>query len=169
MQAIVALDLDFGIAKNGRIPWKCSLDMNFFRNMTLDNIVIMGYSTFLSLPNRPLVNRINIVLTRKDVSNFIMTDNLLFVNNIQEIFIYLHTRNCSDLSPNKNIFIIGGKQIYELFYPYIETFWVSQINNKFECDILFDWDHFLTQFSIEKNMLIDKDVSIYKYTKKAYT
>lgn len=169
IQAIVALDLHFGIAKNNNIPWKCSQDMIFFRNMTIGNIVIMGYSTYLSLPNGPLSNRLNIVLTRKPLYNFIMTENLLFINSIQDIFHFLQTGNIAEcypfLSPYFDIFIIGGKQIYELFYPYIQTFWVSQINNIFDCDILFNWDYFLTQFSIEKIVLIDKDVSIYKYSK----
>jgi dihydrofolate reductase len=169
IQAIVAFDKDFGIAKNGKIPWKSLLDILFFRYMTFGNIVIMGYSTFISLPNGPLDNRLNIVLTKKPLSIFNTNkQHLLFMNNIQDIFDFLHTTDFTTnplLSTNFQIFIIGGKQIYELFYPYIDTFWVSQINEHFYCDVVFHWDFFLTQFSIQKNVLTNYEISIDKYTK----
>ena len=65
LEAILAYDLNNGISKNGAIPWKSKTDLNFFYNTTKGNVVIMGRTTFLSLPEncRPLKNRLNIVLT----------------------------------------------------------------------------------------------------------
>jgi len=70
LQAILATDINFGIAKNGNIPWKNSIDMNFFKMKTINNIVIMGSNTLLSLPlSKPLKNRYNIVLTNNNEKN----------------------------------------------------------------------------------------------------
>ena len=45
---IVAADLNNGIGKNGKIPWRISADMDFFKKTTMGNgknAVIMGRTT----------------------------------------------------------------------------------------------------------------------------
>ena len=92
MEAILALDSNNGISKDGYIPWKSKKDMNFFYNTTKNNVVIMGKNTYLSLPDncRPLKNRLNIVLTSApDIFASNECNNLLFTNNdliYEEIF-----------------------------------------------------------------------------------
>ena len=66
---IVAADLDGGIGKENKLPWRLSADMNFFKNVTIgngNNAVIMGRKTWDSIPPkfRPLPKRVNIVITR---------------------------------------------------------------------------------------------------------
>ena len=67
IEAIVAYDDKFGIAKDGVLPWSIKEDMAFFKEKTVGNIVIMGLNTFLSIPSRfrPLKDRLNIVLTSR--------------------------------------------------------------------------------------------------------
>ena len=84
MEAIVAVDLHNGIAKNGSIPWTSKKDMTHFYKKTTGNIVIMGRNTFFSIPEerRPLKNRLNIVLTGQphlytDISN----SNVIFTDD----------------------------------------------------------------------------------------
>ena len=84
IEAIVAVDSKYGIAKDGKIPWKSKTDMKFFREQTTGNIIIMGSTTLLSLPNAlPLPNRLNIVLTRTPAKftcypKYSQLDNILF-------------------------------------------------------------------------------------------
>ena len=40
MEAILATDINFGISKDGIIPWKSKKDMRFFFNKTKNNVVI---------------------------------------------------------------------------------------------------------------------------------
>ena len=42
LKMIAIVDSEFGIAKNGKIPWSFEEDLKFFREKTLHNIVIMG-------------------------------------------------------------------------------------------------------------------------------
>ena len=88
MEAILATDISGGISREGKIPWKSKKDMAFFLQKTKNNVVIMGKNTFLSLPNanRPLKNRLNIVLTRNPyyyINNpeYMQHPNLIFTDD----------------------------------------------------------------------------------------
>lgn len=64
LEGIIAIDECNGLSLNGIIPWKSKYDMSFFKNKTLNNIIIMGSNTLISLPySKPLLNRFNIVVT----------------------------------------------------------------------------------------------------------
>ena len=52
-----------GIGLDGKIPWHNKKDLEFFRNITTCNYVLMGRKTWDSLPKKPLPNRINIIKT----------------------------------------------------------------------------------------------------------
>jgi len=136
VEAILAVDMNFGLAKEGKIPWKSKKDLNFFREKTINNVVIMGAKTLLSLPNSmPLKNRINIVLTNnyeKYSKTYEKYDNIYFVNfnHVVNLIKYCYK--------DKTIFIIGGSQIYELMLPFCSTIWLTKIKTDYECDLIFN-------------------------------
>jgi dihydrofolate reductase len=142
IEAIVAVDLKNGIAKDGKIPWKSKTDMKFFREQTTGSIIIMGSTTLLSLPNAlPLPNRLNIVVTRTPSKftcypKYSQLDNLLFWDE-ETLFKFL---NNQDLNKNiikgyKKIFVIGGQQIYNLLLPFCSSIWVTTIKSDYDCDL----------------------------------
>jgi len=145
IEAILAIDNNYGLAKNGQIPWKSKTDMIFFKQKTINNIVIMGSKTLSSLPkSKPLFDRLNIVLTH--TTNKYANekyDNLLFVNQVTLLdFIhdpnkYISLDNHKYLKNDYKIYIIGGKQIYNLLYKYCSTFWITKIKANYECDLIF--------------------------------
>ena len=49
MEAIYAIDSNYGLSQKGFIPWKSKRDMIFFKNKTKNHIVIMGKNTYFSL------------------------------------------------------------------------------------------------------------------------
>ena len=61
VEGIVAMDSGGGIGKDGKLPWKLREEMDFFKEMTTGNVIIMGSTTFESLRNIPLPNRLNTV------------------------------------------------------------------------------------------------------------
>ena len=74
-----------GLNDNGSysIPWKSSLDMSYFRAVTVNKIVIMGHNTFKSLKmNQGLSNRINIVLTSQ---SYEQTESFRTAGSIQDV------------------------------------------------------------------------------------
>ena len=62
MNLIVAIDKKRGIGLNNSIPWYFKEDLQFFKKITLNSIVIMGRNTWESL-KKPLPQRYNIVLS----------------------------------------------------------------------------------------------------------
>lgn len=184
---IVAVDNKFGIGKNNTIPWFIKEELKYFKDLTKDNVVIMGSKTFFSIPVefRPLKNRLNIVLTNnKDLlNNKHKIDNLIFTNlkpsnNILKFqekpneiqnnklkFIFTIIRN-NNIFNKKDVFIIGGQKIYEMF---LELF-----NNEiYYPDLQFN-KIYLTL--IEKDYKCDtffpkltENFKLIKYSKKSYS
>ena len=65
MKAILAADADWGIGKDGTMPWPHnSDDLKWFKECTIDSTVIMGRKTWDSLPFKPLSDRQNIIISR---------------------------------------------------------------------------------------------------------
>ncbi len=65
MNLIVAVSKNWGIGWKGDLLFNLPEDMEFFKNTTKNNVVVMGRITLLSLPGgKPLKNRTNIVMTR---------------------------------------------------------------------------------------------------------
>jgi len=140
IEAIVAVDSKNGIAKDGKIPWKSKTDMKFFREKTTGSIIIMGTTTFLSLPNSmPLPNRINIVVTRRPSKytcypKYSQLDNIFFWDE-DALFKFLNNQDLNKKGDYKKIFVIGGQQIYNLLLPFCSSIWVTKIKTDYNCDL----------------------------------
>lgn len=69
---IAAVAKDYTISKNNIIPWNIPQDLKRFKEITTNYPIIMGRTTFETLPKGPLKNRINCILTKnKEYSNFL--------------------------------------------------------------------------------------------------
>ena len=172
MEAILATDINSGISKNGIIPWKSKKDMRFFFNKTKNNVVIMGRSTYFSLPEqfRPLKDRLNIVLTRdpeqfahiKELNLFFTNDDKIFESIFNNREKYLSI--CPALSRNFIIYIIGGKQIYEKYITLCDKVWLTTIKKNYSCDLFFNYDY--TELFKERIEDDDDELKIIEYNKK---
>lgn len=90
---------------NGRLPWKMGTqkaDMKRFKDLTTNNVVVMGNKTFKSIGSRPLPNRMNVVLSR---SPQVEIDGVFF-DSPSDIETYLI--NLCEVNKDKEVFIIGG-------------------------------------------------------------
>jgi dihydrofolate reductase len=104
------------IGFKGTLPWKKQMaDMERFRRKTSLKSVIMGRKTFESLKQNPLPARQNIVLTRdKDfVYNY---KNVKKKGGVDFAFSIKDALLKADRS--KEVYIIGGSEIYKQFLPY---------------------------------------------------
>lgn len=127
MKAIVAVDSNWGIGKNGELLFHIPEDMKFFKEMTTNKIVVMGRKTLDSLPNgEPLKNRINLVITHNK-DNCKSYDNTLY-GDINEIKNVIETYNTND------VFIIGGESIYKQFINECDTVYITRVDETYEAD-----------------------------------
>ena len=127
---IAAIDLYRGIGKDGKLPWHLKEDMNRFKRLTLGNSVIMGRKTWESLPPvyRPLPSRQNIVLSRQPL-----------VLSGAEVADSVDT--ALSVAAKKEIFVIGGGEIYQLFLHLADRIYLTEVDTKVQADAFFpDFD-----------------------------
>jgi dihydrofolate reductase len=130
LNIIVAVDKKWGIGKNNNLLTYLKGDMEYFRNITQNSIVVMGYNTYLSLTKKPLSNRLNIVLTKKDIA----LQNCYVVNNIDGLFRLLADINKDN---KRKIFIIGGSNVYKQLIDYCDKLYITHIDNILNADTFF--------------------------------
>lgn len=125
MRAIVAIDNNWGIGKDGDLLFRIKEDMKFFREMTIGKVVVMGRKTFDSLPNgQPLKNRINLVITSEPRES---NDNVVF-GTMDQIQKEINKYDTND------IFIIGGASIYKQFIYLCSIVYVTHYDKVCEAD-----------------------------------
>jgi dihydrofolate reductase len=125
---IVAKSKNNIIGNKGKIPWHIPNDLKRFKNLTTDNVVIMGRKTYESLPEeyKPLPNRMNIIISR-DKSYSV--NNCLVFNKIEKALRKAGT--------DKEIFIIGGGEIYKEGIKYADKIYVTEVDGDFTGDTYF--------------------------------
>ena len=140
IKGIVAIDKNYGIGLNGQLPWPyLKEDLDWFKNKTSGHVVVMGSTTFKSL-SKPLPNRINLVLSRSNIITIPEQNVFTFLDPVA-IFSY-----CEINHPEKDIYIIGGSEIYKEYMNFIESFYVTEIDESYECDKFFDFSFVKTKF-----------------------
>lgn len=161
LKAIVCIDKNQGIGYKNTIPWfndkdvktEVSFDQTFFKNMTINKRLLMGYCTYKSLP-KPLPHRDHIVVTSREEKNFVTPtgNRVLFFNNIYDVFIPFH-----------QLWVIGGQSLYEKLIRFCDTVYVSKLDAEYECDRHFPLAH-LDDFDKE-TLVINGKLTIVKYRK----
>lgn len=109
---IACIDSEFGIGKEGRMPWpRLVADMVHFKKLTLYTTVICGRKTFDeigSLPNR---------------------NTIVYRGQYQEIL---------DLAEDEGVWIIGGGEVYMQFLPVADEIHLTRIvGEAYGCDTFF--------------------------------
>jgi dihydrofolate reductase/thymidylate synthase len=100
------------------LPWNfMKEDMKYFKNKTEKKVVIMGRNTFTSMDNKPLKNRINIVISSKLKEQ----DDITIKKSIKESIKYCEEKKY------KKVFFIGGYNIYKESFKYIEKLYITEI------------------------------------------
>ena len=119
MNAIVAVDLHWGIGKDHKLLYRLPEDMHFFRAKTLDQTVICGRKTLESFPDqKPLPRREHIVLSRTQNKEM---SGVRFVKGLDELSLILKG------IPTGNVWVIGGESVYRQLYRHCENIYVTKI------------------------------------------
>lgn len=129
IKAIVCVDNKFGIGKNNNLLFKLKSDMNYFKAITKNAIVMCGYNTLCSFPNGlALPGRSTIVLCSKGKER----EDCLCVHTVEEFI-----KIAKILSITQDVWIIGGGKIYELMLPYCEQIYLTKVDIDGEADTFF--------------------------------
>lgn len=115
--AIVAVDRNGAIGKGGDLPWHYSADMKHFKETTMGHACVMGSRTWATL-KKPLKDRLNIVLSRKP--EIPEEESVVVLSDVQAVLSLAGTLG-------KDLFVIGGGQVYSAFLPHIDRWIVTEV------------------------------------------
>lgn len=129
LTAVAAISKNLVIGKDNSLPWNIPEDLRRFKELTSGSPIVMGRKTFESI-GRPLPNRMNIILSQK---NYKSLDNIKIFNNLEDFLEF-----CKNLK--KEVFVIGGSEIYNALEPYYTKMVITHILEKFDGDAFFKID-----------------------------
>lgn len=168
LSAIVAIDNNNGIGKDNDLLYSHKLDMKRFVEKTKGKTVIMGYKTWLSLKKPFLPGRRNVVLfdaEGPDDIPDIFYNALIQVDDIEKLTwaTPLHfIENIRAYRDSEEEFIImGGANIYDRFYPYLDKLYLTIFNRSEEADKFFPkinwnrWDIYFSDYPEEDVLFLD--------------
>lgn len=112
---IVAVTTNGAIGKNNDLLYYIADDLKRFKMLTTGHTVVMGRRTFESLPKGALPNRQNIVLSH---NKSLVVPGALVVNTVEDAI----------SNANDEIFVIGGKSIYEAFMKRADRLRLTEID-----------------------------------------
>ena len=125
---VVAASRNGVIGKDGGLPWHISSDLKLFKQITIGKPVIMGRKTWDSLPRKPLPGRRNIVISRK---TDYPVQGAETARNIEESLALAKVDQPAEIA------VIGGGEVYRLFWPLADQIYLTEVDVEVEGDTLF--------------------------------
>lgn len=127
ISAILAMSENRVIGLDNQLPWHLPADLKHFKTLTTGHPIIMGRKTYQAI-GKALPNRTNIILTRD--ATFTAPDCIVTTSAEEAL------ESAKEIE-TVEIFIIGGAEIYKIFFPYIQRIYLTQIHQQFEGDTYF--------------------------------
>jgi dihydrofolate reductase len=141
MKAILACDPSGGIGYKNKLPWtQLQGDLPRFKSLTDGQVIIMGRNTWLSLPKKPLPNRLNIIVSNTKLD---LPDGAIQTNNIN------HFKNFN------NGWLIGGAGLITSCWHLIDTLHLSKTYTQYTCDTYIDLVKIHQQFTQEQSTICE--------------
>lgn len=131
---IVAIDREYGIAKNGTLPWKIPEDEQYFTDMTKmhGGVTLTGRATYDTFGGKPLAERQNFVVTHNDTP----IPGATLVHDLDKFFSE-HT---------EDVWVVGGSEIFKQTLAAADELYVTRIDATFGCDRFYP--HFEKDFTL---------------------
>ncbi|MEK7550759.1 MAG: dihydrofolate reductase [Patescibacteria group bacterium] len=124
---IVAVSENNVIGKRGQLPWHSSEDLKHFKSLTTGHHILMGRKTHESI-GRPLPGRTNIILARDEKFK---PEGCFVFQELGEAIRFAKDKK------EKELFIIGGEQIYRFTLPLAERIYLTEVKKNFDGDAYF--------------------------------
>lgn len=134
---IVAFDNRHCIGKDNQLAWHIPEDLQHFKTITQNGVVLMGRKTFESI-GRPLPNRTNWVIT---TDKSWRKDGIKIAQSLEDGL--LGAMNDVASSGKDTLFIIGGGQIYKQTLAIMDIIYATKVDLDIGGDAFYpNIDHF---------------------------
>ncbi|OJV54381.1 MAG: hypothetical protein BGO31_09435 [Bacteroidetes bacterium 43-16] len=143
--SVVAASANNVIGIDNKMPWHLPDDLKFFKQTTSGFPIIMGKNTWLSLGQKPLPNRANVVIS----NSLEAAAGAIVVKDIEQAISLLETSH-----PGlEKAFVIGGGQIYKATMDIMDEMYVTRIHTVIDNGMVFfpefaesDWEKVWSEF-----------------------
>ena len=136
-KAIAAMASNRVIGNNGKLPWHIPEELQWFRQTTLHQTLLMGRKTFESMGCRPLPQRTTYVLSSQKMPY----EGIHAITSINEL---------NNLQGT--VWLCGGAHMYEQFLPLCSELFLTVIHNPYEGDAVFPkFEHLFKQQAVLKS------------------
>lgn len=115
---IVAIADDNAIGVKGQLPWHLSEDLKYFKSVTSGYPVIMGRTTYFSLPFRPLKGRKNIVLNLGGEP----------IEDVACVYSFDEAYAEAEEAGKDKCFVIGGASVYRAAMPDMDLLYITHVH-----------------------------------------
>jgi dihydrofolate reductase len=122
---LVVMSKNRVIGANGKIPWHLANDLKRFKSVSMGKPIVMGRKTYESI-GKPLPNRRNIILS---FNQHLEIAGCEVYHSAPEVL--------AVLADAAEIIIIGGEEIYNLFFPVVDTIYLTIVHAAFAGDRYF--------------------------------
>jgi len=118
-----------GIGIKGDLPWHIAQDLKYFKEVTSGCPVIMGRTTYFSLPFHPLKGRKNIVL---NLGFDPIEEEAVCVYSFQEAYEQAQQTGC------ERCFVMGGASVYRAAINDMDKLYITHVHTVVEnADVFF--------------------------------
>lgn len=154
---IWAQDENGVIGKKGVLPWHLPNDLKFFKEVTLDQTIVMGRNTFEGMGKRLLPRRHSIVVS--NVENY-DANGAEVITDVETLI---------EDAKHEDIYIIGGAVLFDSLKHHVNTLYCTKIHEQFDGDTYFPKDFPWGKFVKVKSMdgTVDEK-NIYPHTFEIY-
>ena len=145
IKAILACDNNWGIGKNGDLPWpRNSADLKWFKQTTTGKAVVMGRKTWDSLPIKPLPNRLNFVISSDNMGHYNPRPHGSYKGpDVSKIVKDVIEARYGDID---DVWLIGGATLIESCIGIIDEFLLNMVDGDYNCDVFLPKDLILDKF-----------------------
>ncbi len=138
LEAILAIDRNNAIGLHGKLPWHLPSELKLFKEITMNHALIMGRTTFESLPG-PLPNREHIIIS----NTMHQIPGMHLASSVE------HALSLAKELTKEKVFVIGGKGVFDALIPRCNVIHVSRIMGEFKADTFYELK--LTEHTIEQS------------------
>ncbi len=141
---IAAIGENRELGKENKLLWHIPGELPRFKRITTGHPIIMGRKTFESI-GRVLPGRTNIIITRDPLYR---VDEAIICSSLEKALTIAEEKDQKTVSAKssgepKEIFIIGGGQIFEQAMPFVQRLYLTTVHQTFDADVFFpDYSQF---------------------------
>lgn len=122
------------IGKDNKLLWHISEDLKNFKKITSGKMIVMGRKTYESI-GKPLPNRTNVVITRDE--KWQAPEGVIVVHDPLMVFDLALELEEERNVENFEMMVIGGGEIFEIFMPYTQKIYLSEVPYNGAADVFF--------------------------------